>query len=164
MGGMPGMGSGGAYGTRRGEEEKEEDETLNNRRRLKAYLEAVLFGLTGIELKFRISTKGPFQGGVASLATAPPHSDFVMALLKQVDGVSNFCDTSDLEREDFRTQLGEQLALLRAELNKSPAAAANAPPADAGQATETGPPAGDGQPANTTQPEGAGQPAAEGNP
>ncbi|MFH1924672.1 MAG: hypothetical protein ABIP48_32875 [Planctomycetota bacterium] len=163
MGGMPGMGPGGAYGTRRGEEEKE-DETLNNRRRLKAYLEAVLTGFTSLKAKDRISTEGPFQGGVASLATAPPHSDFVTALLKQVDGVFDFCDTSDLEREDFRTQLGEQLALLRAELNKSPAAAANAPPAGAGQATETGPPAGDGQPANTTQPEGAGQPAAEGNP
>ena len=142
---MPGAGPGGGFGPLgRKEEEKKEDETLGNRRRLKTHLEAVLFGFTGVDVIER--REGPFEGGVAGLATAPPHSEFVTGLLAQVNSLSDVCDTKDLAREEFRTKLGEQLALLREALSKSPAAPA------AQQPTETQPPAGEAPPADTGQP------------
>lgn len=119
---MPGM-----AGRRQAKDEEEKGkETLNNRRRLAASLDAVLHGLTGQSLRER-GNEAP--KGVAGLATAAPHDAFVKSVRERVDALMDVCGTKDFEdKEAFRTKLEEELALLKEVLNPTPATAATTSP------------------------------------
>lgn len=140
-GGYPGempYGSRSPYGARK--EEKREDPALNNRRRLMKYLNAVLFGLTGMDwenwkvAKRQAKETSPQINGVGGLATAPPHQPFVAAVLEHVEQLLTFCtpkgdDEEILDKEAFRAELEELLTQLRTALSSVPAVASAGQPA-----------------------------------
>jgi hypothetical protein len=144
-------------------EEEEEDETLNYRRRLLTYLNAVFMGMTSKEWWewaewSRKNENQPPPGGVASL-TNQAQQQFVNDVLASVESLIKLCETEskaevlgvkkpeDIEPphdemahiDVFREKLQEKLADLRAALSNVGAAApppAKAP-ADAGTPTTT---------------------------
>ena len=123
-------GSGSMYGSgavTRGAKEEKEDQTIRNRRSLKAHLNAVVLGLTGLEAKDRTSADER-PGGVSILASGPPHKPFVDGVLKQVEVLIGLCDTKseDLDMETLQTRLQEELAQLQTVLTQIPAAEASA--------------------------------------
>ena len=155
------------------EDEEKEDETLGNRRRLKALLDAVMLGLTGDYGRAWNATEGLPTAGVASLAAAPPESDneLVQGVLTEVVGLFNACDKpknedEPLDRETLRSKIEEQLELLTQALNKGRAPDAEepaeaAPPADTDEPADAAAPAAKPA-APAAKPADAGQPA--GNP
>ena len=150
------------------EDEEKEDETLGNRRRLKALLDAVMLGLTGDYGRAWNATEGLPTAGVASLAAAPPESDneLVQGVLTEVVGLFNACDKpkdegEPLDRETLRSKIEDQLELLTQALNKGRAPDAEEPAEPAEPAAEPAEPvAKPAEPA--AKPADAGQPA--GNP
>jgi len=151
MSGMEGEMYGGSTmpgGFGRPTEEEEEDETLGNRRRLMASLNAAFFGLTGMKWSAwtvwvrRNNTDQPTEG-VASLAAGAPQADLVTGekgLLKQFEGLFAACgkakeDEDPLDRETLRSKIEVALTPLTQALNigRTPDAeepAEAAPPAD----------------------------------
>ena len=140
---MPGMGMGYPYGQRRQEEEP--DDTLNNRRRLKSFLNAAFLGLSGVDWpgwadwqRKNPGVLGP--GGAAGLVTAQGQMNLVQGFIAQIDNLSKLCDNKDkLEREEWIGELETQLGDLTEALG-----AVSAPPAV--------PPRATGQPARTQPP------------
>jgi hypothetical protein len=125
----------GRLGTRRDREEEEDkgDETIVNRRRLSAHLNAVLVGLVGTEaLRWRGRDRDPPQA-ILRLANAPPHSAYVGDVLTQIESLLKLCGNRKLDKAEFRTELENELASLRAAVDKFTTPTEAAEPAEEAQ-------------------------------
>jgi hypothetical protein len=147
-----GMGPGSPYGQRK---EEEQDDTLNNRRRLKTFLNASLLGLSGLTylewpdwVRANADNADALPTKGTASVTAPAQGGFVKGLITQVDTLSKVCDNKEeLTREDFTAELEKQLGILTEALG-----------AAAGPAPSSEPPEGAAETPATLTPAPAGIP------
>lgn len=104
-------GGGAAPGTRTAKKE-EEDKAPNNRRRLKAGLNAVFVGVTGMDHHLWLGAGKPMDG-IAAAAANPADQQLVQSLLDQVLNIVKLCDAKQPDKQVFRDTIQAETAKLR---------------------------------------------------